>query len=160
MIRTSGRTASVPTDASEGPAAWNDAKASARATKASNTRKASGRRRRVDPTTCDRDYSVAELKFMGAMREYKRQRADVPHFERAPGGPPGARLRQGPGRLNRRDARRPHPRPARVPPGFAAPRGCRTPCGEGDAPRHRVIPRHHPGAIAVPAPPLREEARA
>ena len=52
--------------------AWTDAKASARATRASEARKGSGRRRNIDPTTCDRDYSVAELEFIQAMQEYKR----------------------------------------------------------------------------------------
>jgi hypothetical protein len=43
----------------EGPS-----KASRRATHAAQARAASGRRRRVDPTTCERDYSDAELEFM------------------------------------------------------------------------------------------------
>lgn len=30
------------------------------------------RRRQIDPTTCERDYSVEELEFMGAMDVYKR----------------------------------------------------------------------------------------
>lgn len=30
------------------------------------------RRRQIDPTTCERDYSVAEIEFMNAMEEYKR----------------------------------------------------------------------------------------
>ena len=42
----------------------------ARATLARNT---SGRRRFVDPTTCERDYKQAELEFMRAMQEYKRR---------------------------------------------------------------------------------------
>jgi len=52
--------------------AWTDAKASARATRASLARKESNRRRNVDPATCDREYSGAELEFMQAMQEYKR----------------------------------------------------------------------------------------
>ena len=32
-----------------------------------------GRRRFVDPTTCERDYSQAELEFMLAMNEYKHK---------------------------------------------------------------------------------------
>ena len=51
---------------------WTNTKASARATRASAARQASGRRRHVDPTTCERDYSAAELEFMGAIQEYKR----------------------------------------------------------------------------------------
>jgi hypothetical protein len=50
---------------------WTDAKASAKARRASLTRHASGRRRLVDPTTCERDYSTAELEFMAAIQEYK-----------------------------------------------------------------------------------------
>lgn len=30
------------------------------------------RRRQIDPTTCERDYSVSEVEFMSAMDEYKR----------------------------------------------------------------------------------------
>jgi hypothetical protein len=45
--------------------------AGSRATRASEARRISGRRRRVDPTTCDRDYSVSEREFMDAMQAYK-----------------------------------------------------------------------------------------
>ena len=45
---------------------------SARARKAANAAHASGRRRFIDPATCDRDYSGAELEFLGAIQEYKR----------------------------------------------------------------------------------------
>lgn len=31
------------------------------------------RRRQIDPTTCERDYSVEEIEFMGALDEYKRR---------------------------------------------------------------------------------------
>jgi hypothetical protein len=31
------------------------------------------RRRQIDPTTCERDYSVQEVNFMSAMDEYKRK---------------------------------------------------------------------------------------
>jgi hypothetical protein len=30
------------------------------------------RRRQIDPTTCERDYSIEEVEFMNAMDEYKR----------------------------------------------------------------------------------------
>lgn len=43
-----------------------------RARKAANASHASGRRRFIDPATCDRDYSGAELEFLGAIQEYKR----------------------------------------------------------------------------------------
>jgi hypothetical protein len=46
-------------------------KASLRAIHAARARATSGRRRFVDPTTCERDYSAAELEFMWAMHEYK-----------------------------------------------------------------------------------------
>lgn len=52
---------------------WTDGKAVARARRAADARRASGRRRFVDPTTCDRAYSDAELEFMNAMQEYKRR---------------------------------------------------------------------------------------
>lgn len=31
------------------------------------------RRRQIDPTTCERDYSADEVEFMNAFNEYKRQ---------------------------------------------------------------------------------------
>ena len=31
------------------------------------------RRRQIDPTTCERDYTVDEIEFMNALDEYKRQ---------------------------------------------------------------------------------------
>jgi hypothetical protein len=36
-------------------------------------RKKVQRRRQIDPTTCERDYSVEEVEFMNAMDDYKRQ---------------------------------------------------------------------------------------
>jgi hypothetical protein len=51
---------------------WINGKASARATRAAQARKASNRRRFVDPTTCDRDYSADELEVMAAMQAYKQ----------------------------------------------------------------------------------------
>ncbi len=50
---------------------WTDKKASAQALRAANARNSSGRRRFVDPTTCDRDYTEAEREFMQAMHDYK-----------------------------------------------------------------------------------------
>ena len=52
-------------------AAWTDAKAVAKARRACKARHASGRRRLIDPTTCERDYSDAELEFMNAIQAYK-----------------------------------------------------------------------------------------
>lgn len=50
---------------------WTDHQASTRATRAARARQVSGRRRFVDPTTCERDYSAAEIEFMQAMQDYK-----------------------------------------------------------------------------------------
>ena len=50
--------------ASEGAQPWVNRRASAQATRAANARQASGRRRFVDPTTCEREYSIAEIEFM------------------------------------------------------------------------------------------------
>lgn len=42
------------------------------ARRASEARKQqSSRRKKIDPTTCERDYSASELEFMKAMQEYK-----------------------------------------------------------------------------------------
>lgn len=51
---------------------WTNRKASAQATRAANARHASGRRRLVDPATCEREYSSEELEFMQAMHAYKQ----------------------------------------------------------------------------------------
>jgi hypothetical protein len=51
---------------------WTNRRASAQATRAANARQVSGRRRFVDPTTCEREYSTAEMEFMQAMHEYKQ----------------------------------------------------------------------------------------
>jgi hypothetical protein len=53
--------------------AWINRRASDQATRAANARQISGRRRFVDPTTCERDYSQAEMEFMLAMNEYKQK---------------------------------------------------------------------------------------
>jgi hypothetical protein len=45
--------------------------ASDRAGRASMAGPGHTRRRRIDPTTCDREYSAAELEFMTAMQAYK-----------------------------------------------------------------------------------------
>jgi hypothetical protein len=59
--------------AAESAPAWTDRHASALATRAAQARQVSGRRRLIDPTTCDRDYEAAEVEFMLAMQEYKRR---------------------------------------------------------------------------------------
>ncbi|MBM3982682.1 MAG: hypothetical protein FJ304_20905 [Planctomycetes bacterium] len=43
-----------------------------RAENAAAKRKSSERRRRIDPTTCERDYTDDETEFMKAMDRYKR----------------------------------------------------------------------------------------
>ena len=50
---------------------WINRRATAQATRAANARQVSGRRRFVDPTTCERDYSNSEMEFMQAMHDYK-----------------------------------------------------------------------------------------
>lgn len=52
---------------------WANRRATEQATRAARARQTSGRRRFVDPTTCERDYSEAELEFMLAMNEYKHR---------------------------------------------------------------------------------------
>ncbi len=52
---------------------WANRRASEQATRAAKARQVSGRRRFVDPTTCERDYSQAELEFMLAMNDYKQK---------------------------------------------------------------------------------------
>ena len=43
------------------------------ATVAAPERRKTKRRRQIDPTTCERDYSGAEVEFMRAMDDYKRK---------------------------------------------------------------------------------------
>jgi hypothetical protein len=52
---------------------WINRRATEQATRAANARQLSGRRRFVDPTTCEREYSEAEMEFMMAMNDYKRR---------------------------------------------------------------------------------------
>jgi hypothetical protein len=49
-----------------------DRKAQQRAARANEARRASGRRRGVDPTTCERDYTADEIEFLKAIEQYKR----------------------------------------------------------------------------------------
>lgn len=51
---------------------WIDTRAADKARRAAKARQASGRRRFIDPTTCERDYDVAEIEFMQAMQSYKK----------------------------------------------------------------------------------------
>lgn len=50
---------------------WDNPLARERSTRAAYKRRDSGRRRMIDPTTCDREYTAAELQFMNAMQAYK-----------------------------------------------------------------------------------------
>ncbi|MFI5460859.1 MAG: hypothetical protein ACHRXM_36070 [Isosphaerales bacterium] len=52
--------------------AWTNRRATEQATRAANARQKSGRRRFVDPTTSEREYTEAEMEFMLAMSEYKK----------------------------------------------------------------------------------------
>jgi hypothetical protein len=63
--------ASTPTPSGDDAQEWVNRRASAQATRAANARQVSGRRRFVDPTTCEREYSRAEIEFMQAMHAYK-----------------------------------------------------------------------------------------
>ncbi len=47
-------------------------RAHAQAVRAATARAVSGRRRFVDPTTCEREYNEAELEFMQAIQDYKK----------------------------------------------------------------------------------------
>ncbi|WP_422926646.1 hypothetical protein [Singulisphaera sp. PoT] len=49
-----------------------DRKTKDRAARASKARKTSNRRHLVDPATCDREYSPAEMEFMQAIQAYKQ----------------------------------------------------------------------------------------
>ena len=44
-----------------------------RRTLANAERRKTPRRRQIDPTTCERDYSPDEVEFMNAMNDYKRK---------------------------------------------------------------------------------------
>jgi hypothetical protein len=68
--KSSVSTLKSPTDDGQ---EWINRRATAQATRAANARQASGRRRFVDPTTCERDYTMAEMEFMQAMHDYKQK---------------------------------------------------------------------------------------
>ena len=75
MSRATTRTRPAPSYETPLPATeeWINRRASDQATRAANARQISGRRRFVDPTTCEREYSQAEMEFMFAMNEYKKK---------------------------------------------------------------------------------------
>ena len=66
-------TSTLGGDLGHDPSAWTDRKATAQALRAATARHSSGRRRFVDPTTCEREYSMAEREFMEAMQAYKHK---------------------------------------------------------------------------------------
>jgi hypothetical protein len=53
--------------------AWSNPSRVPRSVRTSRARNESGQRRLVDPTTCERDYSAAEMEFMQAIQVYKHQ---------------------------------------------------------------------------------------
>jgi hypothetical protein len=73
MSKTSSRdVASDQMSVSDDPSsAWTNRRATEQATRAATARQNSGRRRFVDPTTSEREYTNAEMEFMMAMNEYK-----------------------------------------------------------------------------------------
>ena len=74
MDQVTGRKRAEPAASRTGDASeWCDRKASAQALRAAQARQVSGRRRFVDPTTCEREYSDAEMEFMQAMQDYKHK---------------------------------------------------------------------------------------
>ena len=75
MYTASGKvdTASPATGALDPCPEWSNRRAVEQASRAAKARQLSGRRRFVDPTTCERDYSEAEMEFMLAMNEYKQK---------------------------------------------------------------------------------------
>lgn len=73
-MRTSTDSNSSPLDDAS---AWADHRASNLAQRAARARNSSGRRRLVDPATCERHYSPAELEFMQAMHEFKTRTGQI-----------------------------------------------------------------------------------
>jgi len=65
-------TASAAVGDPDADRAWSSPARVARSVRASQARNQSGRRRLVDPTTCERDYSAAEMEFMQAIQTYKQ----------------------------------------------------------------------------------------
>ncbi len=68
MPRSASPHTFTPTEAEP----WIDQKSTALAIRANQIRHASRRRHCIDPTTCDRDYTMAERQFMLAMQDYKQ----------------------------------------------------------------------------------------
>ena len=65
--------ATAPTEPADlHPREWSDLRASAQALRAAQARQVSGRRRFVDPATCERAYTDSEMEFLHAMQDYKK----------------------------------------------------------------------------------------
>ena len=74
MAKAKGKASDTTPGASAAdPSEWLNRRASEQATRAAVARQSSGRRRFIDPTTCERDYSEAEMEFMMAMNAYKQR---------------------------------------------------------------------------------------
>lgn len=71
MARLTSNERCSPSPSNSEDQLWTNKRASAQALRAAQARQASGRRRFVDPTTCDREYTAEEMEFMQAMQEYK-----------------------------------------------------------------------------------------
>jgi hypothetical protein len=52
---------------------WVDRRAHEQSMRANKARMASGRRRHVDPTTSEREYTIEQLEFLRAIERYKRE---------------------------------------------------------------------------------------
>jgi hypothetical protein len=53
-------------------------RATAQAKRAASARNTSGRRRRIDPTTCERDYSAAQLAFLAYVQSWRTRHHKLP----------------------------------------------------------------------------------
>jgi hypothetical protein len=73
MYQASAPTRVTKAGEQDGTPEWSNRRATEQATRAAMARQVSGRRRFVDPTTCERDYTEAEMEFMLAMNAYKQQ---------------------------------------------------------------------------------------
>jgi hypothetical protein len=74
MSKGDSASASLPTDAQQADRRKRNIPVATdrRARNAAEARKNSERRRLIDPTTCERDYTDDEMEFMKAMDRYKR----------------------------------------------------------------------------------------
>ena len=73
IVQTTSASPALLGDRANDSNTWTDRRATAQAVRAATARNTSGRRRFVDPTTCEREYSRAEREFMEAMQTYKHK---------------------------------------------------------------------------------------